>query len=455
MTAYMEGVEDQGQGTILSLLAYHSWRCSHHVTLHRPQSELQRWSPEQKAKWSIVLQLTPEGSYILMHSRLPDAAPIAQSPPLAQPQEDDTGSTPREAAIGTLPTATTEQVPHPLTKRHLANDYHATNDKRGCRTLPLQWASPEGTLGWGKILPGAMALRYLWLRDAVTHVLAPDTHLLLTLEGEAVIESHHTAQREDCVTGNADTAVLLHTQEHTGPTKVVPGLQPWHVIIVHPPTGTTTEEAHQGWTDSWSHICTTLHEGLQLTTVVFHSGTAPLTGVWTYTPTLNREGVEALKTTTSSHQGLMPTPNNHTQEGYTLWWQHPVPEGGLQPPADQPGFGPDLTAIARAVATVAQQVRAPPQGAPSVIKQAVTRHNPAFAHFRGRPPTLTGPRPPYPGCMGRPHLCAPRHRTQIRGLDGACPQTTPQHHAALQHTNTAGHRHPQHGQRPLLPPRHA
>ena len=63
---------------------------------------------------------------------------------------------------------------------------------------------------------------------------------------------------------------------------------------------------------------------------------------------------------------------------------------GMQPPADQPCIGLDLMAIARAVAAMAQQVGAPPQWAPSIIKETAARHNPAFAHFRGRPihPTL-------------------------------------------------------------------
>ena len=86
----------------------------------------------------------------------------------------------------------------------------------------------------------------------------------------------------------------------------------------------------------------------------------------------------------------MHTPHDNTQKGYTLWWHHLAPEGGLQPPADQPGIGPDLTAIARAVAAMAQQAGAPPQWALSIIKETAARHNPAFTHFRGRPihPTL-------------------------------------------------------------------
>ena len=402
MTAYMESVEDPEQDTVLSLLAYHSWRWGHQVTLHRPQDGLHQWSPEQTAKWDIVLQLSPEGFYTLTHSGLPDAAPNAQALPLAQPQEDDADAPPPEECNWDPPTATTERMPHRLAKRHLPHDYHATNDSRGRRTLPLQWASPEGTFTWGEILPGAVALTYLWLRDAETHAQPPGTHLLLTLEGEAAVENVHTAEGEDYVTANADTAVWLHAHEHTTPPTVVPGSHPWHVVIVRLPTGADTGSAQQGWADRWAHVCASLHEGLHRpsltshtlepapTTAESHTGAAPPTGVWAYTRTLHREAAEALKTAISNHQGLVHSPHDNTQKGYTLWWHHPAPEGGLQPPADQPGIGPDLTAIARAVAAMAQQVGAPPQWAPSIIKETAARHNPAFAHFRGRPihPTL-------------------------------------------------------------------
>ena len=83
MTAYVESVENPEQDTILSLLAYHSWRWGHQVTLHGPQSGPHQWSPEQTAKWDIVLQLTAQGFYILTHSGLPDTTPTAQALPLA------------------------------------------------------------------------------------------------------------------------------------------------------------------------------------------------------------------------------------------------------------------------------------------------------------------------------------------------------------------------------------
>ena len=223
MTAYVESVEDPEQETILSPLPYHSWRWGHQVTLHRPQSGPHQWSPEQTAKWNIVLQLTPEGCYILTHSVLPDTTPTAQALPLAQPQEDDADAPPPEECNWDPPTATTEHMPHRPTKCHLPHDYHATSDSRGRRTLPLQWASPEGTFTWGQILPGAVALTYLWLRDAEAHTQAPGTHLLLTLEGEAAIENVHTAEGEDYVPANADTAVWLHAHEHTTTPTMVPG----------------------------------------------------------------------------------------------------------------------------------------------------------------------------------------------------------------------------------------
>ena len=179
----LESVEDPEQDTILSLLAYHSWRWGHQVPLHRPRSGPHQWSPEQTAKWDIVLQLTPEGFYILTDSGLPDTTPTAQALPLAQPQGDDADAPPPEECNWDPPTATTEHMLHRLTKRHLPHDYHDTSDSRGRRKLPLQWASPKGTFMLGEILPGAVAHTYLWLRDAKAHTQAPGTHLLLTLEG--------------------------------------------------------------------------------------------------------------------------------------------------------------------------------------------------------------------------------------------------------------------------------
>ena len=114
-------------------------------------------------------------------------------------------------------------------------------------------------------------------------------------------------------------------------------------------------------------------------------GQPPGPGLWAYTRTLHRGAAEALKTAISNHQGLVHTPHDNTQKGYTLWWHHPAPEGGLQPPTNQPGISPDITAVVHAIAAIAQQVGAPPQWAPSVIKETAARHNRALAHFRGCP----------------------------------------------------------------------
>ena len=211
-------------------------------------------------------------------------------------------------------------MPHRLTKRHLPHDYHASNDSRGHRTLPLHWASPEGTFTWGEILPGAVAVTYLWLRDTETHTQPSSTHLLFTLEGGAAIENVHTAEGEDHVTANADTAIWLHAHEHTTPPTVVPGSHPWHVVIVRLPTGAGTGSAKQGWGDRWAYVCASMHDGLHRpsltshiletppTTAESHTGAASPTGVWAYTRTLHREAAEALKTAISDHQGLLHTP---------------------------------------------------------------------------------------------------------------------------------------------------
>ena len=330
MTAYVESVEDPEQDTILTLSVYHSWKSSHQISLHRPHSRPHLWSPEQTAKWDIVLQITHEGFYILTHSRLPDSTPTAQALPLAQPQEDDADTPPPEECNWDPPTATIEHIPHQLTKRHLPHEYHATSESRGCRTLPLQWESPEGTFTWGEILPGEVALTYLWLRGAETHTQAPGAHLLLTLEGEAAIENVHTAEGEDYVRANADRAVWLHAHKHTTPPTMVPGSHPWHAIIVHLPTGTDTGDAQKGWADRWAHVCASLYDGLHRpsltshtlvpapTTAESHTGAAPPTGVWACTRILDRAAAEDLKTAISNHQGLVHTPHDNTQKGYTL-----------------------------------------------------------------------------------------------------------------------------------------
>ena len=169
--------------------------------------------------------------------------------PWPNPRTTTRAHSPPEDHHWDLPTASTEHMPYRLTKRHLPHNHHATNKTRGRRTLPLQQASPEGTLTWDEILPGTTVLTYLWLRDVETHAQPSGAHLLLTLEGEWVIENIHTTEEEDYVTANADTAVRLHTQEHPTPRTAIPGSHPWDVIIVHLPPGTHTEEARQGWTN--------------------------------------------------------------------------------------------------------------------------------------------------------------------------------------------------------------
>ena len=83
-------------------------------------------------------------------------------------------------------------------------------------------------------------LTYLWFQDAKSDADTPRAHLLLTLEGKAVVQTIHTTEGEYYVTANADTAVWLHTQEHTTSLTVIPGSRPWHVIIVYLPAGAHT-----------------------------------------------------------------------------------------------------------------------------------------------------------------------------------------------------------------------
>ena len=89
----------------------------------------------------------------------------------------------------------------------------------------------------------------------------------------------------------------------------------------------------------------------------------PPGGVWRYTRPVQRGAAEALRTKITSHQGFVHIP----RKGYNLWWQHPAPKTGLQPPADPPGLCPELTAIAHIVATMAQVIEEPPKWTPGII----------------------------------------------------------------------------------------
>ena len=212
MTAYVESVEDPEQDTVLSLLAYHSWGSGHQVTLHRPQDGSHQWSPEQTAKWDIVLQLTPKGFCILTSSGLPDATTNAQALPLAQPREDDADAPPPEECNSgpphshhrthAAPAHQTSPPPQLPCHQRLAGTPHTAPAVGITRRLLHVGGNPPQHRG--AHVPVAPA--------AETHTQPPGTHLLLTLEGEAAVGNVHT--------------VWLHAHGHTTPPTVVPGVTP-------------------------------------------------------------------------------------------------------------------------------------------------------------------------------------------------------------------------------------
>ena len=200
-------------------------------------------------------------------------------------------------------------------------------------------------------------------------------------------------------------AVGLHTQEHTTGASAVPGLHPWQVVIIHLPAGAHTAEARQGWTNRWVLVGTNLHEGLQKpslashilqlspTTTQSHIKTAAPPRIWTYTLSNHRGAEEALKTTNSSHQGLVHTFHDHTQKGSTLWWQQPAPDRGLQPRADKPGLGLEPTGIVHAVVTMAKQ-----DGGAKPMGASHHQRGGGIHTLQGTPHASTParPQPPYP-----------------------------------------------------------
>ena len=174
---------------------------------------------------------------------------------------------------------------------------------------PCSGHHPKAPSRWGGILPGTVALTYLCLPDAGTHTQPSGTQLLLTLEGEATVENVHTAEEEDYVTANADTAVWLHAHKHTTPPTVVPGSHPWHVVIVRLPTGAGSGSAQQGWADRWAHVCASLHDGL-------------------HRPSLTSHTLERAPATAESHTAPPPPPHR------SLGLHTPPPPRGSGSPQD-------------------------------------------------------------------------------------------------------------------------
>ena len=241
---------------------------------------------------------------------------------------------------------------------------------------------------------GAASPTGVWAYTRTLHRAAAEALKIAIFNHQGLVHTPHDNTRKGY------TLWWHHPASEGGlqPPADQPGIGPDHTAVAH----AVAAMAQQVGAQRWARVCASLHDGLHRpsltshtrvpapTTAESHTGAASPTGVWAYTRTLHCAAAEALKIAISNHQGLVHTPDDNTRKGYTLWWHHPALEGGLQPPADQPGISPDLTAVAHAVAAMAQQVGAPPQWAPSVIREA------AFAHFRGRPihPPLQDVDPP-------------------------------------------------------------
>ena len=223
------------------------------------------------------------------------------------------------------------------------------------------------------------------------------------------------------MTANADTAVWLRAQEPGEPPIVVPGSHPWHVIIVHPPTGTNTEEAPQHWTDRLAYVCAPLHKGLQ-------------------TPSFTSHTLQLASNTAESHTRTPPP-----QRSLDLHAHPPTRGSGSpqdhhpQPPSPCPHpKKSDAKKLHAMVATACARMGPPttsqpiwPRPGPHSNCPRRRHHGPAswgttpmgtIRHQRDSSTqqssictlqgtlhlsTPTRPRPPYPRCVGRPHPGAP------------------------------------------------
>ena len=191
------------QHSLHTLLALHSWKHHHTVTLHLLDHNPQRWTPEDYASTIITIQRDPENptGYHLTWSnpaRHPPASRTLQDmfatisaglqEAIAEQQPDE------EMPEAPPPTATHERprnepLAHPITRKELLPHHRTTPDCNGSRNLPQEWAIHNGTLRREESTQRLQAIRlHSFTERTETWTLPADQHhLLITIQGDAPV----------------------------------------------------------------------------------------------------------------------------------------------------------------------------------------------------------------------------------------------------------------------------
>ena len=213
-----------------ALLAFHSWKHCHTITLHPLDHKPHRWAPEDNTTAAITIQQdpgNPAGYHItpapltlqevfatisaeLQEAEAPqqpdDEMPQAPSPPTAQES------------------LRKEPLTHPITTMELPPKHRTTPDSDGFGDLLREWAVHNGTL-----TPGLQAFRLHSITEPTTTwtLLTDRHHLFLTVQGDATI----TPTEGDPITAAPAHAVHIPPQTSSAPMTVHPGPTPWQAIV--------------------------------------------------------------------------------------------------------------------------------------------------------------------------------------------------------------------------------
>ena len=369
-----------------ALLAFHSWKHRHTVTLHPLNHNPHRWTPEDDATAVITVQQSPENPEEY-HITWNDPAPHPPASPTLPDVFATISAELQEAKApqqldGEMPQAPspptkqdqprTEPLTHPITTMELPpTTSHHPRPSRVSRPAAgmggPQRHTPMGRNHAGP--PGDPPP----LDQRAHHLLGttdgpPD--LLLTVQGDATI----TPTEGEPVTAAPARAVHIPPQASSAPMTVHPGPTPWQAIVITYPAPNDTTHT---WQQRWEGIRGDLlqeHLGLTRTHHTLHPirgvGQAPhgihAPGVWAYATPINPQAAEDIKTALSIQQAQTQTPQRNTQRGYTIWWAY-QDHDTLTPQPGAPPLDTNTTALPQAATAAATQVGAPETWGPQYL----------------------------------------------------------------------------------------
>ena len=324
-----------------ALLAFHSWKHRHTITLHPLDHNPHQWTPEDDATAAITVQQSPENPEEY-HITWNDPAPQPPASPTLRDVFASISTEPQEAKApqqldeempqAPTPPTTQESPPHSTspTPSPQWSSPHSTApvpDRNGFRDLPRECAVHNGTLRWDKITPGLQAIRLHSITEPITIWALPTGrhHLLLTVQGDATI----TPTEGEPVTAALAHAVHIPPQASSAPMAVHPGPTPWQAIVITYPTPKRPHTHLAAWWEDIQGDLLQEHLGLMRTHHTLHPirgvSQAPhgihTPGLWAYATPINPQAAEDIKTPYPSSKPR-PKPRTATANEATPFGGH-------------------------------------------------------------------------------------------------------------------------------------